>query len=139
MQSLILREVSKMIIPFIQIFGLYVIFFGHISPGGGFSGGTILGVSLILYRIAHGKEKSMNKFKYNSLIHSLCGALIFYGILKGYSFITGASGVHFPQIPLGMPGNIFSGGYLLPLNIAVGIIVAVTVYFLFALFYEGEI
>ncbi|MBF8982879.1 MnhB domain-containing protein [Lutibacter sp. B2] len=139
MQSLILREVSKMIIPFIQIFGIYVIFFGHISPGGGFSGGTIIGVSLILYRIAHGKEVAMNKFKYNSLIRSLCGALIFYGILKGYSFITGGSGIHFPQLPLGTAGNIFSGGYLLPLNIAVGIIVSVTVYFLFALFYEGEI
>lgn len=139
MESFILREVSKMIIPFIQIFGLYIIFFGHISPGGGFSGGTILGVSLILYRISHGKEATMNKFRYNTLIRLLCGALIFYGILKGYSFITGASGIHFSQIPLGTSGNIFSGGYLLPLNIAVGIIVCVTVYFLFTLFYEGEI
>ncbi|QZY55287.1 MnhB domain-containing protein [Crassaminicella profunda] len=139
MHNTILKEISKIIIPFIQIFGIYVIFHGHLSPGGGFAGGTIIGTSFILYRIVFGKDEARKKFSYKRLMKFMCSALILYGILKGYSFITGGSNLHLPQLPLGKPGNILSGGYLLPLNIAVGMIVSVTVYFFFSLFYEGEI
>lgn len=139
MNNIILLEIGKIIIPFIQVFAIYVIIFGHISPGGGFAGGTIFGSSLILYRIVFGKERTREKLKYRRLMKLISGALILYGLLKGYSFITGGSHIHAPQFPLGTPGNILSGGYLLPLNIAVGVIVSVTIYILFSLFYEGEI
>lgn len=139
MNNIVLIEIGKIIIPLIQIFGVYIICFGHLSPGGGFAGGTIIGTSLILYRIIFGKEKAAQKLDFKRLMGLICGALIFYGTLKGYSFITGGAHIKAPGLPLGNPGDILSGGYLLPLNIAVGIIVAVTIYFLFCLFYEGEI
>ena len=50
--DLIVKTTCRMIIPFIQIFALYVIAHGHHSPGGGFQGGVILGASLVLYAIA---------------------------------------------------------------------------------------
>jgi len=46
--TLILPIASRLIIPFMQLFALYVIAHGHHSPGGGFQGGVILGASLIL-------------------------------------------------------------------------------------------
>ncbi|MBT8357343.1 MAG: Na(+)/H(+) antiporter subunit B [Deltaproteobacteria bacterium] len=49
--DLIVRTTCRMIIPFIQIFALYVIAHGHHSPGGGFQGGVILGASLVLFAI----------------------------------------------------------------------------------------
>ncbi|WP_051531224.1 MnhB domain-containing protein [Clostridiisalibacter paucivorans] len=139
MNTVILKEVTKLVIPFIQVFGIYVIFHGHLSPGGGFAGGTIIGASLILYRLVMGSEKASKKFSYNRLIKILSFALIIYGILKGFSFITGGSHIEGFSMPLGNAGNILSGGYLLPLNICVGAIVSVTVYFFFSLFYEGHI
>ena len=139
MNNTILKEISKIMIPIIQVFGIYVIFFGHLSPGGGFAGGTIIGSSFILYRVAFGKQQAKVKLKYTALLKTMCYALIMYGILKGYSFITGGGNIHGFNIPLGRPGSIFSGGFLLPLNIAVGCIVAITIYFFFSLFYEGEI
>ncbi len=39
-----------------MLFGLYVIFHGHYSPGGGFQGGTLLAASIILTRLAMGEE-----------------------------------------------------------------------------------
>ncbi|MFT5871638.1 MAG: multicomponent Na+:H+ antiporter subunit B [Clostridium sp.] len=138
-KSTILKEVSKVIIPCIQIFGAYVIFYGHISPGGGFAGGTIIGTSFILYRIIYGKKFTDKKLPYSRLITCLCGSIMFYGLLKGYSFITGGNHLAFPQPRLGTPGNILSGGFLLPLNILVGIIVTITIYFFFTLFDGGEI
>ena len=138
-QSTILKQVSKVIIPCIQIFGIYIIFYGHLSPGGGFAGGTIIGTSLILYRMIYGKKFTDKKIPYSKLITYLCGAIIFYGLLKGYSFITGGSHLELPQPGLGIPGNILSGGFLLPLNIIVGLVVAITIYFFFTLFDGGEI
>ena len=138
-ESIILKQVSKVLIPCIQIFGIYIIFYGHLSPGGGFAGGTIVGTSLILYRIIYGKKFTNKKIPYTKLITYLCGAIILYGLLKGYSFITGGNHLDLPQPWFGTPGNILSGGFLLPLNILVGLIVAITIYFFFTLFDGGEI
>ena len=41
-------------------------------------------------------------------------------------------------MPKGIPGTIFSGGFILPLNLCVGIIVACTMYTFYSLFLEGE-
>lgn len=139
MKDVILKEIGKIVIPFIQIFGIYVIFHGHLSPGGGFAGGTVLGASFILYNAIYGSEVAKKKLKYETLIKILCSSVFLYGILKGYSFITGGSHLPLPQPPIGTPGNVFSGGFLLPLNILVGVIVAISMYFFYTLFDEGDI
>ena len=41
-QSTIVDLVSRKLVPFILLFGLYLISFGHLSPGGGFQGGAVL-------------------------------------------------------------------------------------------------
>ncbi|MGH4138156.1 hydrogen gas-evolving membrane-bound hydrogenase subunit E [Clostridium sp.] len=139
LKSTILKQVSKVLIPCIQIFGIYIILYGHLSPGGGFAGGTIIGTSFILYRIIYGKKFTDKLLPYSKLIIYLCGSIMFYGVLKGYSFITGGNHLNLPQPSLGTPGDILSGGFLLPLNILVGLIVAITIYFFFTLFDGGEI
>ena len=50
--ALIVRTTCRLVIPFIQIFALYVIAHGHYSPGGGFQGGVIMGASMVLLAIA---------------------------------------------------------------------------------------
>jgi len=50
----ILRVVSKLFIPFIFIFGLYVQFHGDFGPGGGFQAGIIIAAGVILYAIIYG-------------------------------------------------------------------------------------
>ncbi len=55
-EHIVTRRVSKFITPFIQLFALYVIAHGDISPGGGFQGGVIIGASVILYVIAFGMK-----------------------------------------------------------------------------------
>ncbi|WP_258189578.1 MnhB domain-containing protein [Candidatus Hakubella thermalkaliphila] len=52
MEDIIVRYVSRIILPFVQLYGLYVVLHGHLSPGGGFSGGAIIGASMILYALS---------------------------------------------------------------------------------------
>ncbi|MBE6067395.1 MAG: hypothetical protein E7211_06820 [Clostridium lundense] len=139
MKDKILEEIVGILTPFIQIFGMYVIFHGHLSPGGGFSGGTIIGVSFILYRMVYGKKFAQNKLKFSTLLYFVTIGIFIYGTMKGYSFISGGSHLNLPGPPLGNPGDILSGGFLLPLNIIVGTVVAITMYFFYSLFEEGEI
>jgi len=51
-ESLIIQTSVRLLVPFIQLFGLYIIVHGHYSPGGGFQGGVVLGASFILLALA---------------------------------------------------------------------------------------
>ncbi len=78
--SPIIQVASRGLAPVIQIFGLYVFFHGHYSPGGGFQGGVLLAASVLLLRLGWGTEHSQLTFP-TSLAVPLCalGALIFAG------------------------------------------------------------
>lgn len=54
MDSPIILLGARLLSPYIMLFGLYVIFHGHYSPGGGFQGGALLAASVLLIRIAGG-------------------------------------------------------------------------------------
>lgn len=79
--SLIIQFAVRIMVPFIQLFGLYVIVHGHYSPGGGFQGGVILGAAFIVLGIAYDLKTSMNYFseRVNAILGST-GALIFVGV-----------------------------------------------------------
>ena len=132
----ILQGTAFVLCPIIFIFGIYVILNGHLSPGGGFSGGAILGAGLILYTIAFGFKKTQKFF--NEMIYKIAKitALCMYGIIGSYFYITGANGIE-NHIPLGIPGHILSGGIILPIDICVGLEVACTMYAFYALFRRG--
>ena len=134
----ILRGVSALAIPVILLLGAAIVVNGHLSPGGGFSGGAVLSTALILYANAWGFERVRHVFSIRTFTLSSCGSLLVYALAKGYSFFTGANHLE-SGIPTGEPGAILSGGLILPLNICVGIIVAGTLYGFYALFGEGEI
>ena len=132
----ILQLSAKILVPIIIMYGIYVILNGHLSPGGGFSGGAIIGAGLILYVNAFGFQKAsriMNRKNY-AVISVV--PLLFYAISKGYSFFTGANHLE-SGIPKGTPGAILSAGLILPLNICVGIVVACTMYHFYTLFRKG--
>ncbi len=44
----LLSVVARKLAPFIFLFGVYLVSFGHISPGGGFQGGVVIASGLIL-------------------------------------------------------------------------------------------
>ena len=52
----ILRVVSKLLLPYILLFALYVQFHGDYGPGGGFQAGVIFAAGFILYGIVFGIE-----------------------------------------------------------------------------------
>jgi multicomponent Na+:H+ antiporter subunit B len=56
--SPVVMFIVRLTAPFIAIFGAFVIFKGHVSPGGGFQGGVVLGALLMLLSVV--TERSVN-------------------------------------------------------------------------------
>lgn len=79
--DLIIKTVSRMLIPFIQIFALYVVAHGDFSPGGGFQGGVIFGASLILLALSFDLRTSLRRIS-EKMLGLLCslGVVIYSGI-----------------------------------------------------------
>ncbi|WP_419948592.1 Na(+)/H(+) antiporter subunit B [Candidatus Palauibacter sp.] len=50
----ILRVVSKLLIPYVLLFALYVQFHGDYGPGGGFQAGVIFAAGFVLYGLIYG-------------------------------------------------------------------------------------
>ena len=133
MHDLVLQTVAKLIIPFIQLFGFYIIFFGHVSPGGGFAGGTIVASSFILYALAYDVQAGFKRMprlaaKWLESMGALLFVLVgFAGLLMGANYLANHTGL----VDLGEAGTLLSGGFIPLLTLAVGIKVASTIISLF--------
>ena len=55
-QHRVLRVITKIFLPFILLFGLYVQFHGDFGPGGGFQAGVIFAAGIILYALVFGLD-----------------------------------------------------------------------------------
>jgi len=128
------------VVPFIQIYGIYVILHGHLSPGGGFSGGAIFGASLVLVALSFNLEVGARQISHTtaSILES-GGALgfVFTGLaavaLGGNYLANRAAG-----FPLGEAGELFSAGAILIITVFLGFKVASTIVTLFYNIIEGE-
>jgi len=134
--DVILQQIARIIVPLGLVFGIYVVLNGHLSAGGGFSGGAIMGAVLVLYLLAFGFEKTERFFNEKVFRVITCSALSFYCLAKSYSFFTGANHLE-SIISTGTPGAIISAGLILPLNICVGLVVACTMYAFYTMFRKG--
>ena len=137
-EDIILTKIARLVIPCALVYGIYVVLNGHLSPGGGFSGGTIMGSALILFAVSFGMIRISRFFTYATFRKVTSCALMIYAASKAYSFFTGANHLE-SHIPLGTPGAILSSGLILVLDISVGRVVACTMSGFYALFTKGEL
>jgi multicomponent Na+:H+ antiporter subunit B len=92
-QHVILRALSKLLIPLIMLFGLYVQFHGDYGPGGGFQAGVIFGASIILYALMFGLARAKRVFPPRVLEFLVAFGVLLYGavgvveILMGGNFL----------------------------------------------------
>jgi multicomponent Na+:H+ antiporter subunit B len=140
MNDVITKSITRIVIPFVQLYGIFIILNGHISPGGGFSGGALIGTSIILYTLVFGLPKAKKKFSHRmSEIAESGGILLFViigliGLLLAGSFLTNIDA----GFPIGTPGSILSAGMIPILMIGIGIKVASTMITLFHILIEGD-
>jgi len=76
----ILRVISKMLIPPILLYALYVQFHGDFGPGGGFQAGVIFSAGIILYALVFGVDGAKKVIPpYILRVLACLGVLIYAG------------------------------------------------------------
>jgi multicomponent Na+:H+ antiporter subunit B len=116
--NFILQKASKMLFPIIMLFGVYVMIYGHLSPGGGFQGGVIIasGVLLLLisdqnFEVPHAVISALETFAGISYV--------FIGLI-GLIVLDKFLGNFLPH-NISEMGMLFSGGIIPMIYIVVGI------------------
>ena len=89
----ILRVVSKLLLPYILLFALYVQFHGDYGPGGGFQAGVIFAAGCILYALVFGIGPAMRALPIGTIERfASLGVLLYAGVgiaamLRGGAFL----------------------------------------------------
>lgn len=87
--SPVLQMVSRFMLPFIQLYGLYVFAHGEVGPGGGFQAGVIIAASFVLISLVYGGKAGRAEVpeKVSDILNP-SGALI-YGLIGLGALIAG--------------------------------------------------
>lgn len=114
----ILDVVSRKLSPFILLFGVYLVTFGHFSPGGGFQGGVALASGLLLILLADGPRVLSQAFPLG-MISTV--EVLGYGLflLAGLGGFLSELGFLSPLLP--PPGTIFILNLVIGAKVGAGI------------------
>jgi multisubunit Na+/H+ antiporter MnhB subunit len=119
-ESTIVDLVSRKLVPYILLFGLYLISYGHLSPGGGFQGGAVLSSGVLLLCLSRGVKATRLLFTSRAVsalemaAYSLFLIMAAAGMAVGMSFLGNF-------LPLGRIGKVPSAGFILFLNLVIGL------------------
>jgi multisubunit Na+/H+ antiporter MnhB subunit len=115
--SLIVKTVTRLTVGLVFLYGVYIVLNGHLSPGGGFSGGVIIGLAFINMVLAYGRDAASRIATASgaSILESM-GAIMYVSIaLLGLSW----GGFFKNFLPHGTPFRLLSAGTLPLINIAI--------------------
>lgn len=132
--TIIVKNVTALLSGLVFLYGCYIILHGHLTPGGGFAGGTIIAGSFILLVIANGIQYfRLKKEKEETSLLEGAGILCFLLLATGGLLLTVP--VFFKNLlPAGTPGALFSAGVIPLYNIFIGIEVAAALLSIFLAF-----
>jgi len=137
----IVKTVTRIISGVVFLFGLYIVTHGHLSPGGGFAGGTIIAGAFILLVLAYGDNiMHLRRIKEeSSALENL--AILCILIMATVGLLLGVKVFFNNFLPTGNTGQLISAGIIPLFNILIGIEVAAalfTIFLAFVIFKEEE-
>ncbi len=131
--SLTVKTVARWLKGPILLFGIYMVLYGHITPGGGFGGGVVIASAFILITLASGEAAGLHTFGKNlaSKLDSV-GLLVFLALgWLGTWLGSGYFYNNFISTPEAAQFTVLSGGIMPLANLALGLKVASALFLVF--------
>ena len=118
--TVIVKTISSWVKVLIVLFGIYIILFGHLTPGGGFAGGVILASSYVLLMLAFGRELVQQNLPLKLSSKLDCIGAFAFGMISILGFVFG--GVFFKNFltDYGKNFELISAGTIPLSTIAIG-------------------
>lgn len=89
--DVVMRVVTKFLIPFILIFAFYVQFHGELSPGGGFQAGVLFASAFVLYVLVYGVDAAERIIPAGVLRVGMAGGVLLYAAVGVLGMIFGGN------------------------------------------------
>jgi len=124
--SIVVKNITRVVVPFIVVFGIYVALYGHLSPGGGFTGGVIIGVAGALIVLAFGMRGIRAILSEKTVTMADCGAAMAFLGIAMLGYLVGGFFLHW--LGSGQPFTLISAGTIPLSNIAIGLKVGACMY-----------
>ena len=136
-QHRVLRVITKIFLPFILLFGLYVQFHGDFGPGGGFQAGVIFAAGIILYALVFGLDAARSALPISWTRQLIPLGVLLYGGVGVANLFLGGNFLDYDSLSPQHPSH---GQHLgsPPVELGVGITVAATMVTLFYAFAGRE-
>jgi multicomponent Na+:H+ antiporter subunit B len=121
-KDVIVKSCASMVLPIALVLGAYVILHGHLSPGGGFQGGVLIGGAVAILYAAYGSKGIQQMFHLDRMKASESIGALGFLFIASLGIIYGVSGFRFfsNSISRGTPGELYSSGTIFWMNFAVG-------------------
>jgi multicomponent Na+:H+ antiporter subunit B len=130
---LVVRVVSKLLIPFILLFGLYVQFHGDYGPGGGFQAGVIFASALILYALVFGLENARKVVPDGVIRFGMAAGVLIYGLTGVASLLLGGNYLDYSYLSDNPVNGQHLGIFVVELGVGVTVCsVMIAIFFGFA-------
>ena len=132
--DLIVTNTVRLIVPVIQIFAFYVLAHGHVSPGGGFQGGVLMGASFILVALSWDLDKALARFSFNRCMTVAALGIFIYAGIGLLSMALGGEFLDYAELHKILPVSPEMARYhaMLGVEIGVGFTVAAIMFALYA-------
>ena len=130
--TIIVKTIAAWVKVLVFLFGIYIVLFGHLTPGGGFAGGVILASSYVLLMLAFGRQFAEENLSLGLASKLDCvGALLFVIIALG-GFAAGSffyNVIHQQWLAdKATEFNLISAGTIPLSNIAIGLKVGASLF-----------
>jgi multicomponent Na+:H+ antiporter subunit B len=129
--TIIVKTISSWVKVLIFLFGIYIILFGHLTPGGGFAGGVILASSYVLLMLAFGREFTEKNLSLPVASKLDCVGAFAFAVIAILGLVFGGSFFINFLYQKYLPGealNLISAGTIPLSNIAIGLKVAASLF-----------
>lgn len=126
-ESVVITKTVRLLSPFVFVYGLYTMFHGAASVGGGFQGGVVVASVIVTIAFAFGVDQTgawLNRAVLTSA--GVVGVLAFVGVSLG-PLVFGGSLFQFSAYP-GTKGALYA---IEVIEVGIGVTVAATIVILF--------
>ncbi len=131
--SMIVQTVARWLKGPTLLFGIYIVVYGHITPGGGFGGGVIIACAFMLVTLAAGEAAGLGLFSKGaaSSLDSV-GLLIFLVLAWLGTYVGAYFFANFIGTPEEAHFTLLSGGTMPLSNVGLGLKVASALFLVFS-------
>lgn len=104
-ESRVIMTTVKVVTPFVLTYGLFITFHGADAPGGGFQGGAVIGVTVLMIAFAFGIEPTREWLSNRVIVGLITGGVIAFAAIGLATMLLGGAFLQYELLPIPDPSK----------------------------------